>query len=175
MRAYLFAVAALPLALAGCGAAGTASKSSSTPVSQVKASTTLVTIKVLSVMTSSQAHKASPKGTSIGDNVTFEDVLLNVGTQFGKNANAQVGSDSGKMTFTGAHSARMEGVTTLPGGTISFSGDVIVLPNNRLVVPIVGGTGQYANASGTLLVGTGSKRSPNTYRLILAGAAGPVA
>ncbi len=108
---------------------------------------------------------------------TFEDVLLNATPQFGKGANEQVGTDSGTMTFTSSRTAQMEGVTTLPGGTISFKGEVTVLPNSNLSVPVVGGTGKYANASGTLLVGSGSKRAPNTYSLVLAGtaAAGPVA
>ena len=176
MRAYLVALGVLPLALAACGSGGNASKAPAEPATQaVAATTTRVTIKVVSVMKSTRSHDAPPKGTSYGDNVTFEDVLLNVGSQFGKNANQEVGTDSGTMTFTGAHTARMVGVTTLPDGTISFSGEVTVLPNNRLVVPIVGGTGKYAHASGTLLVGSGSKRAPNTYSLYLAGAAGPVA
>ena len=50
-----------------------------------------------------------------------------------------------------------------------------MLPNNSITVPVVGGTGKYENASGTLLVGAGSKRSPNTYHLVIAGVPGPVA
>ena len=176
MRSYFLALGALPLALASCGSGGTASKAPVKPASQATpATSTTLTIKVVSVMTSTRTHDALPKGTSSGDNVTFADVLLNVGSQFGKFANQEVGTDSGTMTFTGTHTARMDGVTTLPGGTISFSGAVTVLPDNRLAVPIVGGTGKYAHASGTLLVGPGSKRAPNTYSLTLGGSPGPVA
>jgi len=48
--------------------------------------------------------------------------------------------------------------------------------NNSVTVPIVGGTGAYENATGTLLVGAGTKRALNVYRIVLDGIpAGPVA
>ena len=126
---------------------------------------------MLSVVQSQRSHDNPPKGASTGDNVKFKDVLLNATPQFGKAANARVGTDSGTMTFTSANTARMKGVTTLPDGTISFEGEVTVLPNKNLSVPVVGGTGRYANASGTLLVGSGTTSAPNTYSLVLLGAA----
>src|SRR5205814_9169862 len=101
--------------------------------------------------------------------------LLDAVPSFGKAANAQVGSDKGTMTFTGAHTARLEGEAVLPDGKITFAGDVTLAPKNSITVPVTGGTGKYENASGTLLVGAGSKRAPNTYKLVINGIPGPVA
>ena len=171
------AVGLLPLVLGACGGGSTATTTPAQQSTQAKpGKTNAVTISVLSVVQSQRSHDNPPKGASTGDNVKFEDVLLNATPQFGKAANARVGTDSGTMTFTSANTARMKGVTTLPDGTISFEGEVTVLPNKNLSVPVVGGTGKYANASGTLLVGSGTTSAPNTYSLILLGAAlGPVA
>jgi hypothetical protein len=163
-------------ALAALGPAGLAGATVSTELGAASAAKTKpVTISVVSVVKSSRARNKSPKVVTAGDNVTFVDVLFNTAPKFGKGANEQVGSDSGVLTFTSPHSARMQGVATLPDGTISFNGRVTVLPNKELIVPIVGGTGTYANATGTLLVGTGSKRALNTYALFLPASVGPIA
>jgi hypothetical protein len=169
----------LPLALVACGGGGssaTASKPATTTTAKPRAATTkAVTIKVTSVVSGTKSHDKPPKGTSQGDRVEFTDRLLNTVPQFGKATNAQVGTDKGTMTFTGAHTARLDGEANLPGGKILFAGEVTVLPDDSITVPVVGGTGKYENASGTLLVGAGSKRAPNTYRLVITGIPGPVA
>jgi hypothetical protein len=176
VRARVLALGLLLSALVALGPAGVAGATPSkqlTPASAAKSKP--VTISVMSVVRTQRAHAKSPKIVTAGDNVKFVDVLFNATPQFGKGANEQVGSDSGTLTFTGAHTAVMEGMATLPDGTISFNGAVTVLPNKSLVIPIVGGTGTYANATGTLLVGTGSKRALNTYALFLPLGVGPIA
>ena len=95
-------------------------------------------------MTKTQAHDLAPKGTSQGDKVVFSDVLLNGTAQFGKKVNDRIGTDSGTMTFTSKSTATMTGVANLPDGTIIFRGDVTVLPNKSITVPVIGGTGKFS-------------------------------
>jgi hypothetical protein len=129
-------------------------------------------IKVISVTVSTVSHDVGPKGASKGDTIAYRDKLVNAAQQFGKKKGAAVGSDSGTMTFTGPHTATFEGKAVLPGGTLTLSGPVYSTTAG-LVVPVTGGTGAFAHVHGTLLVGSGSKRVTNTYRLVRPS--GPVA
>ncbi len=173
---WLLLLCLLPLALAACGS-GTSSGTTAAATTTTAAThhTKSVTIKVTSIVKSTHAHRRSTKVTTAGDKVDFVDVLVNATPQFGKNTNERVGSDTGTMTFTSKNTARLDGVASLPDGTISFSGLVTVLADNSITVPVVGGTGKYTNASGTLHVGAGNKQSPNTYNLVIEGVPGPVA
>ena len=110
-------------------------------------------------------HDVAPKGPSKGDTVTYRDRLLNAAAQFGRKKGAKVGSDSGTLTFTGAHTATFNGKAKLPGGTLTLSGPVYTLQNGDLVIPVTGGTGSFAGVRGTLTVGPGKNHVPNTYRL----------
>jgi hypothetical protein len=166
----------LPAALAACGGGGGAGTTAATTTTPAQTHHKSVTLRITSVVTSTKAHAQSPSQPTAGDRVTFTDRLLNaVSGQFGKGQNEVVGSDEGTMTFTSASSARLDGVAHLPDGDIRFSGPVTVLANKSVVVPVVGGTGTYKRATGTLLVGTGTKTSANTYRLVIEGVPGPVA
>jgi len=129
-------------------------------------------IKVISVTVSTVSHDVGPKGASKGDTIAYRDKLVNATQQFGKKKGAAVGSDSGTMTFTGPHTATFRGKAVLPGGTLTLSGPVYSTTAG-LVVPVTGGTGAFAHVHGTLLVGSGSKRVANTYRLVRPS--GPVA
>ena len=129
-------------------------------------------IRVISVTVSTVSHDVKPKGASKGDTIAYRDTLVNAAPQFGKKKGAAVGSDSGTMTFTGPHTASFKGTAVLPGGTLTLSGPVYSTTAG-LVVPVTGGTGAFAHVHGTLLVGSGSKRVPNTYRLVRPS--GPVA
>ena len=129
-------------------------------------------IKVVSVTVSAVSHDVAPKGASKGDTIAYRDKLVNAAPQFGKKKGVEVGSDSGTMTFTGPHTATFRGKAVLPGGTLTLSGAVYTTPAG-LVVPVTGGTGAFAHVHGTLLVGSGSKRVPNTYRLVQPS--GPIA
>jgi hypothetical protein len=179
MRLRLLPLALLPLALAACGGSAesttTAAKpEAAAPETNAKAPKEL-TLHVTSVVSGTKATDTPPKGASDGDHVDFSDRLLNTRPQFGKDANAEVGSDSGTMTFTGAHTARLEGEAVLPDGKITFGGNVTVVPYDSIRVPVTGGTGRYQNASGTLLVGAGDQRAQNVYKLVFDAVAGPVA
>ena len=121
------------------------------------------TIAVRSVTISMVGHDAKPKGPSRGDSVTYRDRLLNAGAQFGKKKGAVVGSDRGTLRYLTAHTASFTGRVTLPDGTLELSGAVYSTPGGGLVIPIVGGTGSYADARGTLTVGSGRDRVLNTY------------
>jgi hypothetical protein len=170
-------VALLPIALAGCGGGGgTAAPAAQTTTTAVPAAKPkALTIKVTSVVSVTKSHDNPPKGTSPGDKVEFTDRLLNTVPQFGRDTNEQVGTDEGTMTFTGAHTARLDGEASLPDGTITFGGQVTVVSPTSIAVPVTGGTGKYQHASGTLLVGSGEKRAANTYKLVIDSVPGPVA
>ena len=172
---WLLVLGLLPVALAACGGGGGTTAATTTTPTQTHQLKSL-TLRVTSVVTSTKAHARTPKQTSAGDRVMFTDRLLNAESgQFGKGANAVVGSDEGTMTFTSRTTARLDGVAHLPDGDIRFKGAVTVRADSSVTVPVVGGTGTYKDATGTLLVGTGTKSSPNTYRLVIAGIPGPVA
>jgi hypothetical protein len=165
----------LALGLAACGG-GTSSSTPAKPATTAEASATqALTIKVTSVVTKTRSRDTPPKGTSRGDKVEQSGVLLNGAAQFGKQLNARVGTDSATTTVT-ATSMTMNGVAKLPDGTIIFKGEVTVLPDKTVSVPVTGGTGKYADASGTLVVGMGASQALNTYRLIVAAdIPGPIA
>ena len=175
MRSRLLLLGLLPLMLAACGGGSTASAPPKSTATTAAPSTKSLTITVTSVVTASRAHRQSPKVMTPGDSIDFADELLNTAPRFGKAANEKIGSDKGTMTFTSQSTATMKGVATLPDGTIVFQGDVTVLPNNRVTVPVTGGTGTYLHASGTLLVGAGTTRATNTYRLVIGTIQGPIA
>jgi len=126
-----------------------------------------MTIQVTSVTLKCVEHDIAPKGASKGDTVVCTDRLLNAAVQFGKKKGAVVGSDSGTMTFAGPHTAKFQGTASLPGGTLKLDGNVQLLANGGLAIPVAGGSGKFAQASGTLTVGAGSTRVLNTYVLAL--------
>jgi autotransporter-associated beta strand protein len=131
------------------------------PASAASSHTILVTSETITMAT----HDLTPHGPSKGDTVTYRDRLVNAVAQFGRKQGSPIGSDSGKLTFTGAHSATFSGRTTLPGGTLTLAGPVFTLQNGDLVIPVVGGTGSFAGLRGTLTVSTGKDHVLNTYRL----------
>jgi hypothetical protein len=133
------------------------------------------TIRVTSVTIKMVAHDVAPKGTSNGDTVTFRDRLLNAGAQFGRKKGSKVGSDTGTLTYTSAHTATFSGRATLPGGTVTLSGPVYTTSDGSIVVPVVGGTGAFANVRGTLTAGPGKNNVLNTYRLVRTRKVAPVA
>ena len=90
---------------------------------------------------------------------------MNARRQFGEKKGTVVGSDRGTTTLTGPRSARVNAVATLPGGTISVRGRIQEQTDATLVVPVVGGTGSFAGARGTLTINGTEKRAWNVYRL----------
>jgi hypothetical protein len=128
------------------------------------------TIEVLSVVTYVHRVDQPPKGVSEGDTVDSRDRLLNATKQFGLRSGARVGSDHGRFTYTSTHSASYSGEASLPGGTVTVRGTVLVRADGQLMIPVVGGSGKYKGATGFLTIGPGKKRAVNTYELTMRGA-----
>ncbi len=146
-------------ALLGSTLLAAVAASAATPA--LAAPSTGIVITVKSVTTASIPRDTPPKGASKGDRIVMRDRLLNVGRQFGKPAGAVVGRDEGVLVLTDPTSGTFDGVTTLPGGTIRLHG---IIRDGFETFTVVGGTGRYAHARGTVSVGRGA--SPlNVYRI----------
>jgi hypothetical protein len=128
-----------------------------------------LTIQVTSVVIKITPIDKKPKGNSKGDQIVYLDKLLNAVRQFNKPKGARVGTDRGTMTFTSAHTARFDGSATLPGGSVRIKGNVRAVAGGGIQIPVAGGTGRYAAATGTLTVGPGENSALNVYRLTLPG------
>jgi hypothetical protein len=128
------------------------------------AGTKTMVIRLKSVTVAVSTNDVAPKGPSRGDTYLGRFRLLNVVPQFGRKAGAAVGTEHSRLELTSATAAVLHGVVALPGGTIVYGGKGSLGSSAR--VPVVGGTGVFARARGTLAVGSGT--SPlNTYRLTL--------
>jgi hypothetical protein len=129
-----------------------------------------MTITIVSRTQVAMPHDLAPKGReNKGDWIQYKALLLTVGPLFGKrHKNLPVGFEAGTQTYTNATDARLRGKTTFPGqGTIRFRGMMKDLPNGRISVRVVGGTGKFAGAKGVLIIGPGEMQSVNTYRLTI--------
>jgi len=126
-------------------------------------------IRLVSVTTSERFLDAAPKGSlNAGDAFTSTSRLLNGVAQFGRPKGAVVGRDRGTATFVSSTRASVNGVATLPGGTVRFRGRI----GRECPCPlsVVAGTGRFAGASGSLAVrnlGAGGRRALNVYTLTL--------
>jgi hypothetical protein len=128
-------------------------------------------IRLVSVTTSAKESDRLPKGPSTGDTVRETSRLLNEVAQFGKPARAAVGSDSAVQQLRlGPKSITVDGVAKLPGGTLLFRGKAERYARGGIVIPVVGGTGRYLGAQGTLWIVTvrDPARVLNVYRLTYA-------
>ena len=152
----LAALLAVAVVLAGTCAAGAATSRGM--------STTLV-VAVRSVETGSHAYDKAPTGLSKGDRWLIRDRLINTKKQFGKPRGAVVGSDQAILVFTSPTSATFTGTTKLPGGTVRVHG-VIHVSGPSTAGTVDGGTGRYAHARGTIVIGSGTNPL-NTYHLTL--------
>jgi hypothetical protein len=159
---WLLAPAALALAAAGAGGAPAGAQPRGAAVETLTIQVTSVVVKVTPI-------DRNPKGTSKGDKVIQRNRLINAVRQFGKPKGAQVGTDEGTVTFTSAHTERYDGLARLPGGTIMVQGPVRRILGGGLRIPVVGGTGKYSAATGTLFVASGEERVLNVYRITLPG------
>jgi hypothetical protein len=127
---------------------------------------TVLVIKVKSITISGTHFDAAPKGLSKGDQFVGRSRLLNAARQFGKPVGAVVGSDDSVLTLTSSTTATVSGVARLPGGTLRFKGGGHLSNGASPPIPVIGGTGRYAGARGTVVVGPGNTPL-NTYRLTL--------
>jgi hypothetical protein len=127
--------------------------------------TQTVTIQLTSVITQRTDHDVLPKGKlNKGDYVGFRDLLLNRRIQFGKKTGLPVGYDVGTLTSTGGSKTWIKVRAVFPKiGTITYSGPFVTGKDGTTVVPITGGTGGFEGATGTVVIGKGETKSPNTY------------
>ena len=150
MQRLLITAVAVALVCAAAASAASANRS--------------IVIRLRSVSTSGSIKDKPPKGLSKGDVYSGRSRLLNVVPQFGKGAGATVGTDVSTLTVTSRTMGIVSGVATLPGGTLRFEGTGRLGSSDP--IRVVGGTGRFAGAHGTLVSGGGN--SPlNTYRLTL--------
>ena len=124
-----------------------------------------LTIEVTSVPTQAKVHDRAPQGKlNAGDSIAFRDLLLNRKPQFGKKVGKPVAYDAGTIMYTSRTARRISAKATFPGiGTISYAGRVVERRDGTTVVPITGGTGGFRGATGTVTIGRGESKAPNTY------------
>jgi hypothetical protein len=112
-----------------------------------------------------------PKGYPKGDVLRSRSILRNAVAQFERPQGAVVGSETWITTVVIAPFGKLEVkvVSTLPGGTIRARGTVTAA-DTTVMLRVVGGTGMYVNARGTLnlrnLTANG-RRGFGVYRLQL--------
>jgi hypothetical protein len=124
-------------------------------------------IRVQSNTVSGTLTHHAPAGPR-NDVVVEHDALTNAKPgQFGQPVGAPVGTDVATIIYRTNTSLMIRATATLPGGTILIAGVVTVRPGRPTVVPVVGGTGTFAGATGTETIGTSSASPLNTYRLSL--------
>ena len=146
----------------GVAAAAIVAAAALGPAAPARVETRMV-IRLISDNAVVSANDTPPQGPSAGDVIVTKSTLRNQVAQFGKPRGALVGRDRGKVTLLSPTTARLDGVATLPGGTIVIRGRV-----RGATAPVTGGTGRFAHARGTLttrdLSGT---RAVNVYTLTL--------
>lgn len=89
---------------------------------------------------------------------------MNRKPQFGKKAGKPVAYDVGTMTSIGGSKATIKVKAVFPKiGTIAYAGAFVTRKDGPTVIPITGGTGAFEGATGTVVIGAGEAKSPNTY------------
>jgi hypothetical protein len=116
---------------------------------------TSTTITVSAVQTSSKIIKDTPPKGQInpGDKFQFTEKLLQKGKK--------IGTDKVVITDEAGNKALADGVFTFKAGTLHAHGTIPFPPPNgkAFKVPIIGGTGAYKGAKGTVTV---TQKSQNT-------------
>ena len=130
--------------------------------------TTSVTIVLTSYTGPTKTYDNPPRGKpNRGDKIEFKDLLVATDNQLGKKGKP-VGYDAGTVLYTSANTQTIEGLTTIPGvGTLTFGGEMKTLKDGTVHVPVIKGTGSFKGAKGTLIIGEGNQKAPNTYVLKL--------
>lgn len=126
-----------------------------------------LTIRLGAIPVSSRSVDRPPKGQwSTGDAVYGKSVLRNLVPQFGRPTGAVVGRDSESGTFLSPQTLLVTAVVQLPGGTLELKGKQAI-NSLTFVLPVVGGSGRFANARGTCSVRVQGGLVINVYRLKL--------
>ena len=130
---------------------------------------TTVTLVFTSYTTITKTNDTAPRGkANAGDKIEFKDLLVTTSNQLGKKKGKPVGYDAGTVIYTSPTTQEIEGVTTFPGyGTVTFGGVMKPMKDGTVHVPVVKGTGAFKGAKGTLIIGEGNQKAPNTYVLKL--------
>lgn len=130
---------------------------------------TTVTLVFTSYTTVTKTHDVPPRGKpNRGDKIEFKDLLVATDNQLGKKKGKPIGFDAGTVLYTSPTTQTIEGLTTFPGiGTLTFGGEMKSLKDGTVHVPVIKGTGSFKGAKGTLIIGEGSQKAPNTYVLRL--------
>jgi hypothetical protein len=137
------------------------------------AHTHALVISVRSVETSAQSIDRAPKGMArgqftAGDVLILHDRLINLTPQLGRPKGATVGADKVTLTFTSNTNAKVVGSATLPDGSVRFRGSVSRTAKGTLFISVIGGTGAYAGARGTVsepAADSNPANARNTYRI----------
>jgi hypothetical protein len=133
------------------------------PAPAALAKRTLV-LRLKSVTVSRSVDDRAPSGPSKGDVYSGRFRLLNAVPQLGRNTGTVAGSERSSLMLTSSTTAKVSGVVSLPGGTLVYGG--VGRLGSSAPIPVLSGTGRFAGARGSLIVGSGA--SPlNTYRLTL--------
>ena len=138
--------AALPLASISLALSAPAATSDA-------ASTKSLTIRVVVQPLTRLVHDVPPKTLNLGmyskgDTITGTSILRNYAPQFGKPKGARVGTSHGVTTALSTKTDKSDAVARLPGGTVHARGEGPIGPT--ISVPVVGGTGAYAGATGVV-------------------------
>lgn len=156
---------AVAAALAACAAASAAPASTSLVF-------TLTTTQGPTMITAPSAAASSEVGETFVSTLT----LSNDGAaQLGRGAWAKVGTMRFSYTirkqcatFGPVCDATADFVTvsTLPGGTVLAGGTGLSIAYQSITIPVIGGTGRYSGARGTVTISPSSTKT-NVYRLDL--------
>jgi hypothetical protein len=113
------------------------------------------------------AHPHQRTG-GVGDSYASSLVLVNgAGAQLGKPAWARVGTMEFRYTMRKqcapaatacVATADFATVSILPGGTVLASGTSLAISAATITIPVTGGTGRYAGATGTITISPSSRK-----------------
>jgi hypothetical protein len=132
-----------------------------------------LTLRLISTPTSQSVVDVAPNTAyqgqlTRGDAVRGTSALANAVRQLGKAKGIRVGNDGFVITVGTPPNARITVHVTLPGGTLSASGLVRLGYDGEQTIQVVGGTGTFEGARGTVSSsGLPDGRSSNVYALRL--------
>ena len=109
-------------------------------------------IRLISTFSHARHVDRGPSGLGPGDVVVSSNRLANAVAQFGRPKGSVVGHDRGEFTLVTKTRMRLDGWTTLPTGRLHVRGRMHTFRRGRLVLSVVGGTGAFASALGSVTV-----------------------
>ncbi len=121
------------------------------------------------------AHPHPPSGGTGDSYVSSLELLNRKAAQLGKPAHSAIGTMEFTYTLrkqcpasqpSCVATADFDTVSMLPGGTVLASGKSISISETTITIPVTGGTGRYAGATGTVTISPSSQKI-STYDLEL--------